>query len=532
MSILSPTPWETQHARRLHRLAPALVFIGLAWRCSCYLLRFPIWGDEAMLLVNYFTRGYLDLLGPIDNCQVAPILFHWIERAAVQWLGTSEWAVRLPPFLACLGSLALFWRVAHLTLPPLACTIAVGILSVSIWPATLGSLAKPYAGDLFFSLVLLVPAVSWLHKPERVRWLAVLAALAPVAMLASYPAVFVGGAVSLTLLPAVWRNADPKAMTLFVLYNLLLAGTFTAHYLVVGRVHLASPVNGYTTAEGMHWYWAVGFPPSQPLAFIKWFFLAHTGQIAAYPLGAASGGSIVTVLLALVGAWHLYRRAQYRLLVLIASTFALGFIAALVRAYPYGASCRLAQYLAPFWCLLAGLGVSVLVQRRADSRACWKATLAACSLLALIGVGGMARDFLRPGREDGLWARQVAADLVAHVNSDPILVAQAPDEVNPVFHWQLGKLGEQVLWLPDIDWRRAGREGSSLWVFSYGGPYADEQARLQHLLEFSGRPWRCAERKESLVVYRRASEGVDHCRLYHWVCFTPAHPPSVARGGW
>jgi 4-amino-4-deoxy-L-arabinose transferase-like glycosyltransferase len=532
MSILSPTPWEHQHAHRLHRLAVALVAVGLAWRFARYLRRFPVWGDEAMLLVNYFTRDYLDLLGPIDNCQVAPILFHWIERAAVQWLGTDEFVVRLPPFLACLGSLALFWRLARLTLPPLARTVAVGVLSVSIWPATLGALAKPYAGDLFFSLALLVPAVSWLRKPERIGWLAVLAGVAPVAMLASYPAVFVGGAVSLTLLPAIRRNTDRRAMKLFVLYNLLLIGTFAAHYVVVGRAHLASPVHGSTTAEGMHSYWAMGFPPSQPLAFIKWFFLAHTGQIAAYPLGAASGGSITTVLLALVGAWHLYRSSQHRLLVLVASTFALGFLAALIRTYPYGASCRLAQYLAPFWCLLAGLGASILIQRQDHPSVRWKATLAVCGLLALIGAGGMARDFLRPGREDGLWARQVAADLIARARSDPVLVVQAPDKVNPVFHWQLGRLSEQVSWLPDIDWSRAGLEGSSLWVFSYGGSYADEQSRLQRLLEQSGRSWRCAERKESLVVYRRASEGVEHCRIYHWVCVTPARPPSVARGGW
>jgi hypothetical protein len=521
MSILSPLPasaWETQNARHLRRLALALVVVGLTWRFSCYLLRFPIWGDEAMLLVNYLTKGYLDLLGPIDNCQVAPILFHWIERTVVHWLGTGELAVRLPAFLACLASLVLFWRLAHLTLPPLASTVAVGILSVSIWPATLGSLVKPYAGDLFFALALLVPSVSWLRKPERLRWLAVLTAVVPVAMLASYPAVFVGGAVSLSLLAAVLRCRDRKAMTLFVLYNLFLVGTFAAHYFVVGRTHLASPVHGGSTDKEMHSYWALGFPPDRPLAFVNWFLLAHIGQIAAYPLGAAAGGSVLTMLLALVGAWQLRHRDQRGLLVLVGGTFALGFAAALAHKYPYGASCRLAQYLAPFWCLLAGLGVAVLIQRRGDDRARWRATLAVCGVLALIGAGGMVRNFLRPGREDGLWARQVAGDLLTRARHDPILVAQTSGEVNPVFRWQLGRLGEQVSWQPDVDWRQAGREYASLWVFSCGGPYADEQARLQRQLDGSGRAWRCAERNESLVLHRQANEGIEHCRVYHWVC--------------
>ncbi len=520
MSHFSPilaSTWEKNNARRLRWLAFALVVVGLTWRFSCYLLRFPIWGDEAMLLVNYFHRGYLDLLGPIDNCQVAPILFHWMEYTVVHWLGTGELVVRLPPFLACLGSLALFWRLAHLTLPPLARTMAVGILSVSIWPATLGALVKPYAGDLFFALALLVPAVSWLRTPGRLRWLAVLAVVVPVAMLASYPVVFVSGAVSLALLPAVWHGRDRKTITLFVLYNLLLVGTFAAHYLVVGRNHLASPVHGGTTDGEMHSYWALGFPPSQSLAFGRWFLLAHTGQMAAYPLGSASGGSIVTVLLALVGVWQLRHHAQRRLLALIGGTFALGFIAALAHKYPYGASCRLAQYLAPFWCLLAGSGVATLIQRCGNERAHERATLAVFGVLVLIGMGGMMRDFLRHGREDGLWARQVTMELLARARHDLILVAQEPGEVYPVFQWQLGRLGEQVSWQPNVDWLRAAREHVSLWIFSCGGPFADEELLLRRQLEGSGQRWRCTERKESLVMRRRTNEGIEHCRVYHWV---------------
>jgi hypothetical protein len=517
-SSLAGSAWEQQNARALRRLALALVILGLAWRLTRYLLRFPVWGDEAMLLVNYFTREWLDLLGPIDNCQVAPILFHWIEWAVVRWLGTGELAVRLPAFLACVGALALFWRLAYLTLPPLARTIAVGILSVSIWPTTLGSLAKPYAGDLFFALVLLVPAVSWLRKPERLGWLVVLALLAPVTTIASYPAVFVGGAVSLALLPAIRRGRDRKAMTLFALYNLLLVGTFAAHYLIVGRAHLASPVRGVTTADGMYFYWAFGFPPSGPLAFIKWLFLAHTGQMAAYPIGASDGGSIVTVMLALVGVWHLHRHAQRPLLVLAGGTFALGLVAALAHKYPYGASCRLSQHLTPFWCLLAGLGVAVLIQRRVDFRARWKATLAVAGLLALVGAGGMVRDFLMPGRDDGQWAQQVVADLSARAGRDPVVVAQAPEKVYSAFYWQLGSLREQVSWLPQVNWQATGRNCSSLWIFSYGGPYDREETRLETLLARSGRPWRCAGRTESLLACRTMSEGIKHCRVYHWVC--------------
>src|SRR5262245_27550733 len=86
----------------LRLLALLVVLIGVAWRLTRYLLRFPVWGDEAMLLVNYPGRDYLDLAGPLENCQVAPLLFHWAELTALRLFGTSDLAVRVPPLLACL----------------------------------------------------------------------------------------------------------------------------------------------------------------------------------------------------------------------------------------------------------------------------------------------------------------------------------------------------------------------------------------------------------------------------------------------
>jgi hypothetical protein len=518
-SRLAADAWEKQNAHWLRRLALALVVAGVAWRLTRYLLRFPIWGDEAMLLVNYFTRGFTDLLGPIDNAQVAPLLFHWIERAVVGWLGTSELAVRLPAVVASLGALVLFWRLARLTLPPLARTLAVGILAVSVWTATMAPLAKPYAGDLFFALLLLTPAVSLLRQPSRPGPLVFLVAVIGPAVLASYPAVFVGGAVSLALLPTVWqrRSQDRKVMLLFALYNLLLAGTFAAHYLLVARSHLGSPVHGSTTAADMFQFWGNSFPPLQPLRFVKWLVMAHTCNAAAYPLGGDKGGSTLTLLLALVGLRHFYRGGQRRLLLLAAGSFGLTFLAALLRRYPYGAACRLAQHLAPFWCLLAGVGVAVLIQRLADARSRWKATLAVCGILAVIPLAAIVCDCVQPYRDlESLWARQVTDELLSRSSGEPVLVAQPPEDVSPLFHWQLRRQGEQVVWANDIDWARAGRDCSSLWVFSYGTPDHEELPRLRALLTDSGRGWRCVERIPRLLALG-GGDGFRHCRLYHWV---------------
>jgi hypothetical protein len=140
--------WEVEHSRWLGRIALALVAFGLAWRTTRYLLAMPIWSDEAMLLVNYITRGYADIFGPIDHCQVAPLLFHWAEIAVIRTLGMSELSVRLPAYMASCLALILFWRLTRATTTPLAGAIAVGMLSVAIWPASMAGLCKPYAWDL------------------------------------------------------------------------------------------------------------------------------------------------------------------------------------------------------------------------------------------------------------------------------------------------------------------------------------------------------------------------------------------------
>ena len=62
-------------------------------------------------------------------------------------------------------------------------------------------------------------------------------------------------------------------------------------------------------------------------------------------------------------AWMLYRQQRKSLLCMFAGVFALGFAAAAVHRYPYGANSRLVQYLAPIICLLAGLGFAIILAK-------------------------------------------------------------------------------------------------------------------------------------------------------------------------
>lgn len=450
----------------LRRLALLLLAVGVFWRLLRYLLRFPLWEDEAFLCLNFLELDYAGLTHELRNCQIAPLFFLWGELTALRLLGPSEWAMRLLPFLAGMGSLLLFWRLARLTLPPLPRTLAVGMLAVAIWPVSMCSFTKPYSFDLFTALLLTLLAVRWLHRPHQTRWLLLLALALPLALFSSYPAVFVAGAVSLALMATAWRQGW-KARLLWGLCNLTLIAGFLGHFLIAGRSQLRTPDHGVTTERGMQDYWAEGFPPSAPLPLAKWLLFAHTGQMMAFPIGAQDGGSSLTTILFLIGVGRFWRTRRRSLLVLCVAPFALGLIASVMHRYPYGASCRLCQHLAPAICLSAGMGAAVLIERiRSDAlRRRW--ILGTCGALVLVGVIGMTRDTIRPYRsQEALWTRQVMRQLQAEARSGaPLVIFNKPEEIDALFRWYLEGYGDRLSWAGAIDWNRARSKGELLCLY-------------------------------------------------------------------
>src|SRR5947209_873733 len=69
--------------------ATICLVLGLLWRVLRYLLQFPIWGDEAFILVDVAERDYAGLTQTMSFNQVAPLLFLWCEKLVVNLFGTS-----------------------------------------------------------------------------------------------------------------------------------------------------------------------------------------------------------------------------------------------------------------------------------------------------------------------------------------------------------------------------------------------------------------------------------------------------------
>ena len=192
-------------SRRLERATWAFVGLGVLLRIARYAMDYPLWWDEAFVAVNFIRRDYLDLLRPLDYGQVCPILFLWAELTVVKLLGFSEWSLRLFPLVCAILSVVLFRHVAGRVVRGVPLLLAVAIFAVAYHPIRHAADVKPYASDLLAALALLALAFDWWRSPERAGRMWALAAVAPIAIALSHPAVFVAGGIMLGLLPSVVR---------------------------------------------------------------------------------------------------------------------------------------------------------------------------------------------------------------------------------------------------------------------------------------------------------------------------------------
>lgn len=373
-------------------LLTLFVVLGVLARVARYYLCFPLWDDESFLCVNFIDRGYADLLRPLDYHQVAPVLFLWIERAAVQLLGYSEYSLRLFAFACSLSSVFLFRRVAERLLSGPALIFAVAIFAVSYPGIRYAAEAKPYGSDMFVSLVMLSLVVDWLQRSEvsRLWWLTV---LMPVALGVSYPAVFAGGGLSLVVGWKLWREGGSRNNWLaWMAWNLTLVASFAFWFWFAGRTQ--------SGAEGgfMGDFWRLHFPPiREPWKLPFWMLWTHASDFLAYPLGGPNWASSLTLMFCFLGLWHLFQKRQFVLLGLLFGPQSLHFFAAALQRYPYGGHVKFSQYLAPMICCLIAVGVARCLEwwtRRGHSMR--RAFAFDCAVLAAIGCGVICRDAAVP----------------------------------------------------------------------------------------------------------------------------------------
>ncbi len=380
-------PWP-RHV--LTWLLVATLALGVLTRAVRYLPAWPVWGDEAALAINIFERDYGELTQPLDNNQIAPVGFLWATKWATQCLGFHEWSLRLFSFTVSLAALFLMVPLARRCAPGIAFPLAVGIFAVSHYLARYAAEIKQYAGEMFCSTLLVSLALGAARLRPAAAWGLLL--FVPLALLCALPAVFVAGGISLALLTVVWRHRSAAWWCWWIAYNLAVGSTFLTVYWFLLRPHLA------THASVMTDHWIDALPPiDSVLAFAVWLSRVATGAIFAHPFGGINYGSLPWGILFLVGLIVMWRRGQHAYLRLVAGTFFLALIAALLHKYPLGGHARLVLYLTPLVTIPIAVGFAALLTWRVQNGVVLRRrTSAALVFLLLCGIGNIVKDLMQP----------------------------------------------------------------------------------------------------------------------------------------
>ena len=383
----------TLGAREIGGLLLAVILLGLAWRCVRYALGFPLWGDEAFVAVNFQVRDWASLFQPTDYRQIVPLGFMEATLASVRLFGINEYSLRLVSFLECLASLGLFAWFARRVLGRRESLIAVAIFAASYYVVRHGTEVKPYAGDLLVALVLLVLGWNVIRRPRMMNW-ALLTTFGIVAAWLSYTSIFITGAIGLALVLRVFRSKQRGEIAGFLAFAVLVPASFAFMMAVYGRPQASDAQYMWEIDT-----WKPFFPPlGDPRAWLPWLWKVHAGNMLAYPIGGPNGWSMLTLVLAVIGSVRLWKLRQRALLGLLLWPLALLFAASVMGKYPYGGSARVTLFMAPAFCVLAGVGVTWLLQRLSDSARGW-ALRAVVAVMCLLIVGGIVMNVHAPYKE-------------------------------------------------------------------------------------------------------------------------------------
>src|SRR5262245_59108525 len=330
-------------------VASALVaLVGIALRVAQYFADTSLWVDEIGLVRGILDSDLVSLLTrPLPFDQVAPKGFLLIQKLSVLAFGSSDYVLRLLPFLGSIVGLGAFWRLSTLIMPGTGALVAMLLFATAAPLVAFSSQVKQYSTDVCVALLLTLLAHRLIsHKPTtRETWLA--AAGGAALLWLSQPAVLVAACLAVTI--AIWMPADSRSARFGNVAIVTGAWGLSAAMVTGAALASMSP----STRDYMRVYWADGFPPDSLLATVRmrWPWSSIRLLFASMPAGLDypwPGFYAAMAALGLVVLWVQQRQAA----VLLLSPMLVALGAALARQYPF--SDRLILFLTPSMILAIG----------------------------------------------------------------------------------------------------------------------------------------------------------------------------------
>lgn len=328
------------------------IFIGILLRFRQYLFNRALWLDEANVALNIVDKSFSQLVfGHLDRGQAAPPGFLFVEKFFIVLFGNNEYSLRFFSLLASIVSIFLFYRLAKRLLNKNATLIAVTLFSISNLLILHAPEVKQYSLDVFVALSLYLFTFYAYPNKMTFRWFMLLGAFGGVAMLFSYPAIFVLGGIGVGLMLFYLTRKD------WVGISRLFITCFV--WLFIFCIYYFYNIRYYTENEWLVNCWRHAYMPFPIMSWqeIQWLidkFLQIFWYFFEPPI------CLIAVLLFLVGSNIAWRKEKTTFFILVIPIF-LALIASAFRKYPFVD--RPLLFIAPPVLLFIGMGGTQILEK-------------------------------------------------------------------------------------------------------------------------------------------------------------------------
>ncbi len=330
----------------------AVVAAGVIFRAVQYFYNRSLWFDEAVVANKIGGYSFLELINGADASKslAYPPGFLAAEKMMMLLFGGSEYVLRFVP--ACLGvlSVILFYFVIENILSAKARFVALCLFASSSSLILYSAEAKPYSGDIAWTLLLLLAVQKTAHKDFSARAMVLLGVLGMVLPWFSYPAIFTLAGVWLTLAAMKAFQGKWGELGRVIIAALWGLGAFGVNYFLIIRTFRGQTFLGE--------YWSNFFLPVFPVSAKNLIFHYTIFQdVFRYYLHLRV--PFISSLLFLAGCREMFLRKRDDFFLLMGPV-GVTLLASVLHIYPFFE--RLILFLMPVYVIFIGGGVDYLLR--------------------------------------------------------------------------------------------------------------------------------------------------------------------------
>lgn len=178
-----------------------LIFAGVGVRLLQFFYNRSIWYDEAKVTLHILVRSFSELHWPMPTATSAPLFFLYLVKFNTVIFGYNEYALRLLPLFCGILTVILYYFFSRAILPQPYNIISVAFIAFASPLIYYSVECKQYGIDVFVTLCLFLSYIYLINQNHIIlKNILLVGILGIIAILFSYPSVFVLAAIGCTLI--------------------------------------------------------------------------------------------------------------------------------------------------------------------------------------------------------------------------------------------------------------------------------------------------------------------------------------------